>query len=239
MTIKGQFKSTMSTRKDQRKQIRLSNFDFINFLLTVSGLRPVFDYRTRSGRKYYLLGITLVIVHIGLNVFCDFQQSDEQSLLRLFYDKIMFAMVTLKRIVNLLYPLWMVLAAVGQFNSSTVLNKKLDKLDSYLKTNNANMKFLRLKMRKFTQVTLLIGIGCSVGSILSTAWYAITLFNNVEFYHIFGATFYYLGFALVTMKACKYLYGIASRFDLFEELLIKINLNQSHFDYVYLERFQK
>lgn len=200
-------------------------FDSINAILTISGLRPAFDRPTKNGRKYNLPGIIFVIIHIGLSALSDYHEGYQREILSHFYDKIMFAMVTLKRIVNFLYPIWMILGVVGQFRWSTIFHEKLDKMDWYLESNNANMKGLRENLRKFTLLVLLLSFCAGAGSVWSTCSYIKEIFNYNDFPQ-FVAGFYYLGFALVTLKVCKYLHGVKLRMELFIECLQRINLKK-------------
>lgn len=215
---------------------RLANFNAINFILTLSGTRPVFDRISSKGRKFTLIGVIFVLINFGISLHVDYEHAQVQKYIyKIIMPPLMYAVTYLKRLADLLYPILIIIGSVVQFSCLDELSTKLDKIDSFFKKNNINTEVLDKKLFHFT---MLAAVGTIIAMLISTVnlVYNAAYFTGVEFRHYYMGTAYYANFILTTLKVCKYLTGIGMRLDLFQQVLRRINLR--HFDRNALPSYQ-
>lgn len=198
----------------------------LNVLLILSGIQPVFD-RLQNGSKYSWLGITFVIVHIGMCVYSDRKLQDEQNIEQHTLKGIMFAMTYLQRYANLALPIFNVIGAFAQFSSMAQYRILEDEMDYYLRCL-APTKVLTMhrNIKRSQWISCVVALVVSSISCASCVLTFCKTFKKdwaeAEFYTYYTGIFFTLNFIAINFKMSLYYYGLSLRMDLFNGEVEKI-----------------
>lgn len=199
----------------------------INLIATITGIAPVFDRLTTDGKKFSKIGLIFSTIHISILWYIYSKDGRMNMILRIILNNVMYAMTTLKRLVDLWLPLIFIAGSIYQFSAIDKLWNKLDKFDAYLTENNQNVKLIETKLRKMKILILLGVLFGTILCVLSVCSYT-ALFESLKPEHFYKGSVYYANFILITLKVCKYFCGISLRIDLFKQVLGDIKFRQSN-----------
>lgn len=204
----------------------LCKIDIMNTLMMILGIRPVFDRLKENGTRFSKLGLIFSLIHFILGIYVDHQQRIRQRSSTTFKVLIINGMWSLKRLINFLLPWLTILGSIIQFPAVDKLSRKLQKFDSYLMETQVDISNLEKLKLHFDILAIVVVLGSMIISTASSYFYA-TIFQKIEFLHIYLALVYYSNVILVALKVCKYFYGIGLRLDLFEKVLGDIRVRQT------------
>lgn len=198
----------------------------INIVLTITGIAPVFDRRNKNGEKYSMIGICFSVIGIFAVFYVDHLESYMLELYRAIFKDVMFGMVHLKRLIDISSPIGMICGSIVQFESLNGLCQKMDKFDEFLIKNNVNISIIH---RRKQQATIIILLGTLVTTIICivSVVYRGLIYQPMSIQLFYIGSVYYINFVLVTLKVCKYLFGISLRMDLFKQVLDNIKFRHS------------
>lgn len=206
--------------------------DLVNVVMTLLGTHPVHDQlRNPTGTRFFIPGVLLTILHFGAQLYTDYLQSQHLKVVREAYNDIMYAMVFLKRVVDILLPLIITIGVTVQFPASDTLSRELEKFDAYLKDHKTYVDFSKLhKQQKKFSICVILSVMCSMIGCSLSIYYYNKLLGSFGYHELYVAIVYYSNFILVTMKVCRYLNGICIRLDMFKVVLSDIRFKQSYFN---------
>lgn len=192
----------------------VKDFDYLNILLTLSGVQPVFDRKQKNGGKYSIIGIICVLVHSVLCIYCDHIAEEEQRVIRRFLMNIMFGLTYLHRFYSLVYPLLSVIGAIVQFKALNTFLDSQDQLTLYL--SRCSMDTDRLQ-QQVKQMQIWSAISCLVLAALSSVSYVYysEIFSRIQFSTYYTGVFFSLNYMLVVAKVCNHFYAYLLRLNLY------------------------
>lgn len=205
-----------------------SSINYLNLLLTLSGIQPVHDQR-QNGSKYCKFGILCIVIHTVLCVYCDHKMEEEQAVLRMFLTGIMFGMSYLKRISSLVYPVAIVLGAILQFESLATFMELKDHLDVFLHKCSLDVVGMHKKIKEKQLLSTVMSLLMALLTGISTVYYT-RIFFRVGFAQVYSGVFFSLNYTLVTFKICNNFYALYLRTELYCEHLKRIVERQRRFD---------
>lgn len=195
----------------------LRHINYLNILLIISGIQPVFDQRV-NGSKFSKIGVLCVLVHIVLCIYSDQELEREQRIMRFFVNGIMLGMKYLHRFANLFYPIVCVVGAIVQFEILAKFVDLNDRFDIFLAKSSMNVKRVHLKIRKMQHWSCIIAfVIAGVGNASNIAY--TKLFAEIGFHTYYTGIFFGLNFTLVLFKISNYFYAFYLRMQLFSEYL--------------------
>lgn len=211
--------------------LNLRHINYLNILLTISGIQPVYD-RPKNGRKYSILGLIFVTIHGGLILYCDYTLQEEQQILRLLLTGIMLGMSYLQRIANLAYPLATLIGTIVQFKSMARFLELEDRFDLYLMQQcSLDVSGMHRRIKKMQMMSMWIAIIIGIVSAYSHALYSKAIspmFNDADFTGYYTGLFFGMNFTLVIFKICNHYFALSLRSELYIRHLKNILRSEIH-----------
>lgn len=190
----------------------------IHVISTIIGIAPVFDRRTRDGRKFSKIGLIFSIIDMSILFYLYNTLERLEDASRHFMTLIPYGMLVIKRNVDLWLPLLFIIGSIFQFSAFDKFLCKLDIFDTYLMKNHADMKYIEISHRNVQILMLFYVLFGTIISILSTCWYR-SLFEAIVPGLVYKYGIFYAHVFLVTFKFFTNLYGIGLRIDSFKWVL--------------------
>lgn len=196
--------------------------NFLNILLAICGIQPVYDQR-KNGAKYSIFGVLCIILHTVLCIYSDHKLQEEQGIIRRFLQGIMFAMTYMQRFASLGYPLICVLGAIVQFEKMARFMDLEDHFDLYLKRVSMNISHMYRKIKRMQIVSCVLAL--IIGAISGWSYVSnsgVFSENPMQFYTYYSGIFFSLNYTLIIFKICNHYYALHLRAELFTRHLKNI-----------------
>lgn len=189
------------------------NINYLNFLLNICGLQPVFD-RPKNGKKYSKLGILSICINTGLCIYSDYELEQDSEVLRAFQNGVLVVMSYLKRIFSFVLPIACIIGSIFQFESLATFLDLNDRFDVYLNKCSVDVMSLHLRIKKVHSMSISTSLFVAVISGISNYYFSI-LFSEVYFYTIYSGVFFSLSYTLIIFKVCNNYYAMYLRTDMY------------------------
>lgn len=197
-----------------------------NVLLTIYGIRPVYDRPQKDGSTLSYIGILFGIGHTILGGHMFNLRFHRLLFLSFLFNRIIFGTFFLQLLVNFLVPLVLNFCLVKQRPSMTIFLNKIEDFDENMGQNHVDMTATRKSDKKNIKLSYFFFLISFCFNLGMSLWHLFTMLGSDE-YQVLGGIYYGI-VILINIKTLRYLYKISQRFDLFKDLLNNIRFNSTN-----------